>query len=668
MDKNMTLEKRIAAELYSYQGKMSVFVDDLQGHTVEIGADEKFETASTIKAFILAALYLQVSRGKASLEEEITYEESQFVDGSGMLRALGVGAKLKVKDTATMMIICSDNIATNMIIDYLGLDTINACIRELGFGHTVLHNPLHFDRYDDLGTTTPRDYAALFAQVAKGTLVSKEASAEMLAIFRQQHYNTMLSRFRGFPVKIEMLSRFVSKKDQDDTKADIKSGKADIVVGTHKLLQKDIEFRSLGLLIIDEEQRFGVTHKEKLKMLSENVDSLTLTATPIPRTLNMALSGIRDMSVLEEAPQDRMPVQSYVLEHDEAVIGEAIRRELRRGGQVFYLHNLVDTIYSKAEELGREFPQAVIAIAHGKMDKDELSDVWKSMVEGEIDILVCTTIIETGVDIPNANTLIIEDADRMGLSQLHQIRGRVGRSSRRAYAYFTYRPGAILTEIASKRLEAIKEFTEFGSGFKIAMRDLELRGAGNILGAEQSGHMADIGYDLYIKILEEAVNEEKGIVLPKKEDCQVDILCDAYIPDEYIPSGQVRIDMYRKIASIASPEDEDEILDELYDRFGEPPVSVTNLLKISLIRNSAAESGIKNVSQKQGIISFYPTEFDMRRCVEFAALPEVKGRVMISTAGKPYFSVKTNFGENSAEIAETAINAYKSLKSSINNT
>lgn len=506
---------------------------------------------------------------------------------------------------------------------------------------------------------------AAFKAVDGGKQVAVLVPTTILAM---QHYNTMLSRFRGFPVKIEMLSRFVSKKDQDDTKADIKSGKADIVVGTHKLLQKDIEFRSLGLLIIDEEQRFGVTHKEKLKMLSENVDSLTLTATPIPRTLNMALSGIRDMSVLEEAPQDRMPVQSYVLEHDEAVIGEAIRRELRRGGQVFYLHNVVDTIYSKAKELGREFPQAVIAIAHGKMDKDELSDVWKSMVEGEIDILVCTTIIETGVDIPNANTLIIEDADRMGLSQLHQIRGRVGRSSRRAYAYFTYRPGAILTEIASKRLEAIKEFTEFGSGFKIAMRDLELRGAGNILGAEQSGHMADIGYDLYIKILEEAVNEEKGIVLPKKEDCQVDILCDAYIPDEYIPSGQVRIDMYRKIASIASPEDEDEILDELYDRFGEPPVSVTNLLKISLIRNSAAESGIKNVSQKQGIISFYPTEFDMRRCVEFAALPEVKGRVMISTAGKPYFSVKTNFGENSAEIAETAINAYKSLKSSINNT
>jgi len=367
------------------------------------------------------------------------------------------------------------------------------------------------------------------------------------------------------------------------------------------------------------------------------------------------------MSVLEEAPQDRVPVQTYVLEHDDSVINEAVRRELRRGGQVFYLHNNVDTIYSKAEELGREFSQAVIAIAHGKMDKDELSDVWKSMVDGEIDILVCTTIIETGVDIPNANTLIIENADRMGLSQLHQLRGRVGRSSRRAYAYFTYRMGAILTEVASKRLEAIREFTEFGSGFKIAMRDLELRGAGNLLGAEQSGHMADIGYDLYIKILEEAVNEEKGIVVPKKEDCQVDIICDAYIPDDYIPSGQIRIDMYRKIALIATPDDESEVLDELYDRFGEPPASVSNLLRISLIRNTAVECGIKNVSQKEGMISFYPVEFDMKRCVQFAADPGVKGRVMINAGAKPYFAVKTVYGENSAEIAETALRVYKSL-------
>lgn len=499
---------------------------------------------------------------------------------------------------------------------------------------------------------------AAFKAVDGGKQVAILVPTTILAM---QHYNTMLSRFRGFPVKIEMLSRFSSKKEQLEAKNDIKSGKADIIVGTHKLLQKDIEFKSLGLLIIDEEQRFGVTHKEKLKMLAENIDSLTLTATPIPRTLNMALSGIRDMSVLEEAPQDRMPVQTYVLEHDDSVINEAVRRELRRGGQVFYLHNNTDTIYAKAEAIGREFPNAAVAIAHGKMSRDELSDVWKAMVEGEIDILVCTTIIETGVDIPNANTLIIENADNMGLSQLHQLRGRVGRSSRRAYAYFTYREGAILTEVASKRLEAIREFTEFGSGFKIAMRDLELRGAGNLLGAEQSGHMAAIGYDLYIKILEEAVNEEKGIVIPKKEDCQVDLVCDAYIPDDYIPSGQVRIDMYRKIASISVPEDEDEVMDELYDRFGEPPASVANLLKISLIRNTAAECGIKNISQKGGVISFYPYDFDMERCVKFASSPEVKGRAMISAGAKPYFAVKTSYGEDSVAIAESAINAYKAL-------
>ncbi len=499
---------------------------------------------------------------------------------------------------------------------------------------------------------------AAFKAVDGGKQVAVLVPTTILAL---QHYNTMLSRFRGFPVNVQMLSRFSSKKEQDTVKSDIKSGKADIVIGTHKLLQKDIAFSNLGLLIVDEEQRFGVSHKEKLKMLAEDVDCLTLTATPIPRTLNMALSGIRDMSVLEEAPQDRVPVQTYVLEHEDGVVNEAIRRELRRGGQVFYLHNNTDTIYSKAEVLSREFENSVIAVAHGKMSRDELSEVWKAMVEGEIDILVCTTIIETGVDIPNANTLIIENADKMGLSQLHQLRGRVGRSSRRAYAYFTYRAGSIMTEIASKRLEAIKEFTEFGSGFKIAMRDLEIRGAGNLLGAEQSGHMADIGYDLYIKILEEAVNEEKGIVTPQKEDCQVDIVCDAYIPEEYIPSGQIRIDIYRKIASIASEDDENEVLDELYDRFGVPPESVTNLLKISLIRNTAVECEIKNISQKDGIISFYPREFDMKACVRLASDPTLKGRVMINATSKPYFAIKTKYGENSSLIALDALNVYKCL-------
>ena len=349
-------------------------------------------------------------------------------------------------------------------------------------------------------------------------------------ILAWQHYYTMLSRFRGFPVRIEMLSRFRTKQQQRDILRELKAGRVDIIVGTHRLLQKDVEFRDLGLMIVDEEQRFGVTHKERLKQLAVGVDCLTLTATPIPRTLNMALTGIRDMSVLEEAPQDRMPVQTYVTEHDEVIISEAIRRELRRGGQVFYLHNFVDTIYARASSLSAAFPDASIAVAHGKMTKEELSEVWQGMVDGDVDILVCTTIIETGIDVPNANTLIIESADRMGLSQLHQLRGRVGRSSRKAYAYFTYRGGTLLSEIAAKRLQAIREFTEFGSGFKIAMRDLELRGAGNLLGAEQSGCMEAVGYDLYIKILEEAVSEGKGMALPQHEDCLIDITVDAFLP------------------------------------------------------------------------------------------------------------------------------------------
>ncbi|MEG1743507.1 MAG: transcription-repair coupling factor, partial [Clostridia bacterium] len=441
---------------------------------------------------------------------------------------------------------------------------------------------------------------AAFKAVCDGKQVAILVPTTILAL---QHYNTMKSRFRGFPVAIGMLSRFKTKKEQDNILPDLKNGKLDIIVGTHKLLQKSIEFKDLGLLVIDEEQRFGVSHKEKLKALAVNVDTLTLTATPIPRTLNMALSGIRDMSVLEEAPQDRVPVQSFVLEHDDEIIYEAIRRELRRGGQVFYLHNVVDSMYGKASELAKQFPSATVGVANGQMDKNELSDIWHSMVNGEIDILVCTTIIETGVDIPNANTLIIEEANKMGLSQLHQIRGRVGRSPRRAYAYFTYRAGSLLSEIATKRLGAIKEFTEFGSGFKIAMRDLELRGAGNLLGAEQSGHMAAIGYDLYIKILEEAVNEEKGIINTVKRDCLIEIICDAYIPDDYISSSQQRIDMYRKIALLDTKEDRDDLVDEFLDRFGELPESVSNLLDISLSRNIASALGINHISQKGG--SYY---------------------------------------------------------------
>ncbi|HQC36623.1 MAG TPA: helicase-related protein, partial [Bacillota bacterium] len=357
----------------------------------------------------------------------------------------------------------------------------------------------------------------------------------------------------------------------------VRRGEIDILVGTHRVLSKDIEFKNLGLVIVDEEQRFGVAQKEKLKQLTRNVDVLTLTATPIPRTLNMAMSGIRDMSILEEAPGDRLPVQTYVLEYDDGIIAEALKKELRRGGQVFYLHNRVETIYETAARVKALCPEARVVAAHGKMEKEELSDIWQAMVEGEVDILVSTTIIETGVDVPNANTLVIEHADDMGLAQLHQIRGRVGRSSRRAYAYLTFSRGKVLSEVATKRLSAIRDYTEFGSGFKIAMRDLEIRGAGNLLGAEQHGHISSVGYDLYMKILNEAILEEKGAVVEEKKECTVNIKVSAYIPDKYIQNSNQRIDAYKKISGIENEDDLLDITDELLDRWGDLPSEVSNL-------------------------------------------------------------------------------------------
>ncbi len=459
-------------------------------------------------------------------------------------------------------------------------------------------------------------------------------------ILASQHYQTILARFRGYPVEIGVLSRFVPKKTQTEYLERLKSGKLDIIVGTHRLLQKDVVFSDLGLLIVDEEQRFGVTHKEKLKQLAKDVDVLTLTATPIPRTLNMALSGIRDMSVLEEAPVDRVPVQTFVLEHEEDVLTEAIRRELRRGGQVFYLHNFVDSIHSKAADLAKRFPDCRIGIAHGQMDKEALSEIWQEMVEGEIDILVCTTIIETGVNIPNANTLIIEEANRMGLSQLHQIRGRVGRSSRKAYAYLTYRRGSELSEIAEKRLEAIREYTEFGSGFKIAMRDLELRGAGNILGAQQSGHMEAIGYDLYVKILEDAVNAEKGVQPKAERNCIVDLQVDAYIPESYIASSRLRMDVYRKIVTVSDNEEKRDLEDELLDRFGEPPKAVQNLVQVSLIRHAAMDAGFTQIEERMGIVSLYHPTMDAEAAIRIPHAPGFRGRVMLTMSGRMHIAVR----------------------------
>ena len=414
-------------------------------------------------------------------------------------------------------------------------------------------------------------------------------------------------------------------------------------------------------MLVDEEHKFGVRHKEKLKKFKENIDVLSLSATPIPRTLNMALSGIRDMSVLEEAPVDRVPVQTFVLEHDDEVIYEAIRRELRRGGQVFYLHNYIDSIYSKAAKLREAFPESTVAVGHGKMDKEELSDVWSDMVDGNIDILVSTTIIESGVNVPNANTLIIEDADRMGLAQLHQIRGRVGRSTRKAYAYLTYRAGSVMNEIAEKRLEAIREFTEFGSGFKIAMRDLEIRGAGNLLGAEQSGHLEAIGYDLYIKILEDAINAEKGIAPKAEKNCSIDLAVDAYIPEDYITSVALRIDVYKKIAAVCNEDDSDDLIDELNDRFGDIPDEIMNLIRISKLRNIAMNLDFMSIEQKERMISCYNPAINMQNCAVIASEVPFKGAVMISLGGRPHISYKLRDGEKSLDMAEKIIERYLKL-------
>ncbi len=499
---------------------------------------------------------------------------------------------------------------------------------------------------------------AVFKCVSDGKQAAILVPTTILAM---QHYRTMLSRFRDFPVNIEMLSRFRTKKDNDETLERLRTGKTDVVVGTHKLLQENVKFKDLGLLVIDEEQRFGVKHKEKLREIAKNIDTLTLTATPIPRTLNMALTGIRDMSVLEEAPRDRAPVQSYVMEYDEGILDEAIKRELRRGGQVFYLHNVVDTIYRKAADLQKRFPNAVIAIGHGQMSKDDLSSVWQSMANGEIDILVCTTIIETGVDVPNANTLIIENADRMGLSQLHQIRGRVGRSPRKAYAYFTYRPEAVLTETASKRLEAIREFTEFGSGFKIAMRDLEIRGAGNLLGAEQSGQMEAIGYDLYVKILEDAVNEEKGVEPAVKRECVIDLNCDAYIPEYYVDSPKTRIDFYRKIALLESEADSDDLADEMLDRFGDIPYTVENLIDISLSRNIASGLGFTKIKQIGSLVSFYSETLGTELRKDILSLNSMHGRILIPNTPNPLFSYKIKPNENVIDRVRSVLSDFTQL-------
>ncbi len=493
---------------------------------------------------------------------------------------------------------------------------------------------------------------AAFKCISEGKQCALLVPTTILAL---QHYNTIVRRFGEMPVTVKLLNRFVTPKQQQKIISDLKCGRLDMVVGTHRLISKDVSFKDLGLVIIDEEQRFGVAQKEKFKELYPSVDILTLSATPIPRTLNMAMSGLRDMSSLDEAPGDRHPVQTYVLEQNMGILTDAIRKEIRRGGQIYYLHNSIDTIDRCAARIKAKIPEINIGVAHGRMTEDELSNVWRMLIDHEIDLLVCTTIIETGVDVPNANTLIIENADRMGLSQLHQLRGRVGRSPRRAYAYFCFTPNKQLSDIASKRLEAIREYTEFGSGFKIAMRDLEIRGAGSILGGEQHGNMESVGYDMYLKLLSNAINEENGTIPDDDIPCTVDLNVSAHIPESYIASLPARLGIYKRIAAIRSDEDASDVIDELCDRFGEPPKAVMGLIDIAILRNKAADNKIAEITSNGNLAILKINSIQpevMHRLSE-----KYGNRFMLNVTDKPVYTIKLLKNQNLSDFVSELINA-----------
>ena len=458
---------------------------------------------------------------------------------------------------------------------------------------------------------------AAFKAVQEGRQVAYLVPTTILA---QQHYNTFSQRMKDFPVQVDLLCRFRTAKEQRVTIDDLKRGMCDVVIGTHRLLSKDVSFKNLGLLIIDEEQRFGVSDKEKIKQLRKDVDVLTLTATPIPRTLHMSLIGIRDMSVLEEPPQDRMPVQTYVMEYDDEMVREAVSRELSRGGQVYYVFNRVNQIADITARISKLLPDAVVEYAHGQMPERDLEDVMYRFISGEIDVLVSTTIIETGLDISNVNTMIIHDADNMGLSQLYQLRGRIGRSNRTSYAFLMYRRGKLLREVAEKRLAAIRDFSELGSGFRIAMKDLEIRGAGNILGAQQHGHMEAVGYDLYCKMLSQAVKKQKGEAPAESFETSVDLDVDAYIPADYIPNENQKLAVYKRIACVETKEDAQEVLDELLDRFGEPPKQAQTLLSIAELKGRAHRAYLTEISEKGQEIMFVLYE---QAKIDVARIPEI---------------------------------------------
>lgn len=457
-------------------------------------------------------------------------------------------------------------------------------------------------------------------------------------VLAQQHYKTFKQRFKDFPVRVEMLSRFRTKSNIDQNIRDLKKGYVDIVIGTHRLLSKDVKFKDLGLLIIDEEQRFGVKHKEQIKELKNNVDVITLTATPIPRTLHMSLIGIRDMCVMEEPPQDRMPIQTFVMEYNEEIARDAINRELARGGQVYFVHNRVQDIADMATSVQNMVPDANVAFAHGQMSERQLEEIMYDFVNGDIDVLVSTTIIETGLDIPNANTIIIHDAERMGLSQLYQLRGRVGRSNRMAYAFLMYSRNKMLTEVAEKRLGAIRDFTELGSGVKIAMRDLEIRGTGNLLGAQQSGHLEAVGYDLYCKMLNQAIEVLKGETPEEDFETKIDLMCDAFVPASYIKNETLKMDIYKRIAGIETDEEYEDMQDELIDRFGDIPSQVENLLQVVLLKAAAHKVYITEISgtkDKMKIMMWNQAKIDVERIP--ILVREYKGRLKFVTGDTPYF-------------------------------
>ena len=544
--------------------------------------------------------------------------------------------------------------------DYTETDDQLQAIREI---KADMEKPVPMDRLlcGDVGYG--KTEVALRA-VMKCILDGKQAAILVpTTVLAQQHYATAMNRFRSFPVTVEVLSRFRTPKQTKEILERAAQGKIDLLIGTHRLLAKNLVFKDLGLLIIDEEQRFGVTHKEKLRERVRQVDTLTLSATPIPRTLNMALSGIRDMSTIEEPPRDRQPVQTYVMEHEWPAVAEAIRRELNRGGQVYYLHNRVENIESTAGRLRQWLGEDVrLAMAHGKMSEQELSRVMQQMADGEVQVLVCTTIIETGIDIPNVNTLIIEDADRLGLAQLHQIRGRIGRSSRRAYAYLTYRPGKVLTEVASKRLSAIREYVDFGAGFRIAMRDLEIRGAGNLLGPEQSGYMMSVGYDMYLKLLNDAVLEQQGKGREIRPECSADLTVAAYIPERYVPSDRQRMDLYRRIAALRDNDAAADLIDELTDRYGDPPRPVTALLDVALLRAAAADTGVTDITQKgQTLLLSLGQRMDVPSLMAVCTLPAYRSRLLLSAGEHPKLTLHLKPGEEALDAAGHLVEAL-SLK------